>query len=216
MKKPVIIIAVIILVAGAAAFLTMKKPSVPADKASSETMQTLPGDAATSIPAETGGGMISSIKDAMGLGKKMKCTYSDPSKTGVVSTIYIDGQKTKFSSVVNGETVSGIFDGTTQYTWMTGKTVQGFKMDKACMDEMKDFAAKMPQGEITPTPTSEDIASLETRASNVSCEPAESEDFSIPSDITFTDQCEMLRGSMKALEQMKSSMPAGTDIPVRY
>ncbi|MBO8888972.1 hypothetical protein INN86_14050, partial [Staphylococcus aureus] len=75
-------------------------------------MQTLPDEAAL-IPAETGGGMISSIKDAMGLGKKMKCTYSDPSKTGVVSTIFIDGQKTKFSSVVNGETVSGIFDGTT-------------------------------------------------------------------------------------------------------
>ena len=79
-------------------------------------------------------------------------------------------------------------------------------MDTSCMDEMKDFANKM-QSTNPPAPV-ENFESYQD-LQNVSCIPAETEDFSIPTDVTFTDQCAMLRESMKAIEQMKDQIPAG-------
>jgi hypothetical protein len=61
--------------------------------------------------------------------------------------------------------------------------------------------------------TPEDLQESFATAENVRCTPATSEDFSIPTDIVFTDQCEMLKNSMKALESMKGQLPAGMNIP---
>ena len=43
-------------------------------------------------------------------------------------------------------------------------------------------------------------------STDVSCEPYSGADFSVPSDIVFTDQCEMLKNMLK-------NIPAGANIP---
>lgn len=148
---------------------------------------------------------IDSIKTAMGLNKKMKCTYGDATGAGVATTLFIEGSKMKTMTSVNNETMYSVFDGDTHYTWTEGSKKQGFKMDKACLDTMKTMAEKMPQSKsMAPTADAPDIDAIDA-LKNVRCESAESEDFSIPKDIEFADQCAAMQDSMKMLEQMKNS-----------
>lgn len=203
-------IALIVLLAGAGFYLSGRQGASKAteESGSRETARE------TALPqAEEQGGIIGSIKDAMGLGKKMKCTYSEKDGSGTASTIFIDGQKFKFTSEMNGEKAYGLFDGETQYTWTTGEKKQGWKMTKACIEELGKTAAQMTEGNSTNTETPQDFQESFDNAQNVKCEPATDEDFSIPADITFVDQCEMMRDSMKALEQMKGQLPEGFTIP---
>lgn len=209
MKKFIPVILVVLILIGIGAYVANQRQGTPATD-SSQPASEMP---AQSQQTPEKSSVINSIKDAMGFGEKMKCTYSDPENASATSTIFIDGQKVKFMTAANNETMYGIFDGKTQYMWTTGKTKQGFKMDESCMDEIKQFSSQLPGGsEIAPV---EDFQELDS-AQNVQCEPAKGEDFSIPSDINFIDQCEVLRNSMKALDQMKQNLPNGTQIPVRY
>ena len=209
MKKflPVALV-LIVLLAGFGFYLFGRQATVPSSE-KTDSVETVPEQA--SPQAEEKSGVISSIKDAMGLGKKMQCTYTDKDDSSVSSTIFIDGQKFKFTSEMNGEKMYGLFDGETQYTWTTGKEKQGWKMTKACLEELGQTAKQVTEGQ--PSSTPEDYQAAFDNAENVACAPAANEDFSVPTDIVFTDQCEMLKNSMKALESMKGQLPAGMNIP---
>ena len=207
MKKLLPVALILIVLAGIGWYLMNREPSAPASEQGegiSRTAMQTPGDAP---------GVIGSIKDAMGLGKKMKCTYSAKDGSGVSSTVFVDGKKFKFTTDANGEKMYGVFDGDTQYMWTTGAQQQGFKMTKACTDELAQTAAKMTEGSTANTATPQDLEKSFDTAQNVQCEAASGEDFSIPADITFVDQCEMMRESMKALESIKGQLPAGVKIP---
>lgn len=187
----VIIAAVAAVVLLAAGWYFMSSRSTAPQPEPSTTSDTL-----LAPPAEKNTSVLGSMKGVMGLGKKMACTYTE---AGVSSTVFVEGNKMKFASTVNGSTMYGLFDGSTQYTWSEGGEKQGFKMDAACLAEMKQWAENTPAGSAASTRDYETLGALE----NVQCVPAESEDFSVPAGITFADQCAMLRDSMKALEQMQ-------------
>lgn len=158
-----------------------------------------------------GKGMVSSIKDAMGLGTSMSCTYAmeHDGKT-FESTVNVEGEKFRSESKIGDMTTYALSDGSDQYMWTSGSK-QGFKMSKACLEEMKKMA---PQNtDEKKTPSMEDAKAALDAAKNVSCKPASDVDFSIPTDITFTDQCAMMKDSMKMMEQYKSKMPAGMTYP---
>lgn len=168
----------------------------------------------TLLPVTEKGGVISSIKDAIGLGKKMKCTSVTPDGSGnqSSSTIFVDGKKYKFSAEANGEISYGIFDGETQYMW-SGNTKQGLKMTKACIDELSKAVPQNGSDNTLSTPeTPQDFEDSFGGGAGVNCEPT-SEDFSIPTDVKFVDQCEMMKNSLKALEGIKGNLPAGVNIP---
>ena len=150
----------------------------------------------------TSGSVISSIKDAMGLGTKMKCEYSmGTGADAVKSTAYVEGKKYKSTGIFAGITSNIIFDGDVMYIWQEGKTT-GMKMTMSCINDLK---AAMPAGQQT-TPSVQSPEDQFKSATNTSCSPnTDSVDFSAPSNITFTDQCEMIKG----LQQMKNKIPAG-------
>lgn len=206
MKKLLPIVLVVVVLAGIGWYVSQKQGGSPASEQGegiSRTSMPTPGEAP---------GVIGSIKDAMGLGKKMKCTYSDKGGSGVSSTVFVDGQRFKFTTEANGTKMYGVFDGDTQYMWTAGAEKQGFKMTKACTDELAKMAGQTETGAASTT-TPQDFQESFDSAQDVRCEAAGSEDFSIPADITFVDQCEMLRDSMKALEGIKGQLPAGVKIP---
>lgn len=171
----------------------------------------------TSLPkAEEKNAVIGSIQDAMGLGKKMKCEYSAKDGNGA-STIFVDGQKFKSTSEVDGVKMYGLFDGTTQYTW-TSNDKQGWKMDKTCLDGLSESVPDVTQEngdtESSDQPTNkQDLRDSFAAAQNAQCSPATGEDFSVPMDIVFADQCQMIKDSKKALEQMKDKLPSGFKVP---
>ncbi len=156
-------------------------------------------------------GMVTSIKDAMGLGTAMSCTYvmEQDGKT-FESTVNVEGEKFQSVSKIGEMTTYALSDGSDQYMWTSGSK-QGFKMSKACLEEMKKLAP--PTTEEKKTSTMEDAQAALDAAKNVSCTPAGNVDFAIPTDITFTDQCAMLKDSLKMMEQVKDKMPAGMTYP---
>lgn len=164
---------------------------------------------ATEKPAQ--GGMVTSIKEAMGLGKTMQCTYAmDQGGQSFQTQVAVSGEKFKSTSVMGDMTVYGLFDGSTQYSWTT-KDKQGFKMDKACLDTMKKTGEQLSQT-AGQTPAKDMRDTFDT-AQNVNCEPASTVDFSVPKEITFVDQCAMMQESLKMMEQLKGTMPAGFELP---
>ncbi len=163
-------------------------------------------------PAMEEKGVVSSIKDAMGLGQKMQCTYvmNDGDKS-IESKVVVDGKKF-FSTTATGEMiVYALFDGENQYSW-TSASKTGMQMSKACLEKMKESVKDMPTAPETPM-TPKDMQSAFDVAKNVKCEPAGSVDFALPKDVTFTDQCAMMEQSMQMMKDMKDKLPAGMTVP---
>jgi hypothetical protein len=162
----------------------------------------------------TGGSVVSSIKDAVGLGTKMKCTYREvigQEKSATDSIVYIEGKKYKATSsaYIEGKArvQNVIFDGETSFIWTDGEKT-GIKMTMKCIEE---FNASLPQD--AQNKIKNDIAnSPEAQfkdAADSSCVPFSGADFSIPADVAFTDQCEMMKKTQKYMQDIK--VPAGVD-----
>ncbi len=155
------------------------------------------------------GGVISSIKDAMASGKTMKCTYTIKGADGgdMTATSYVDGGKYKTEMTVAGNTQNMIFDSEAMYSWADGQK-QGMKMTTACSKELAANAPKDQTNAVNePDPTGEKTFD---NATDVSCEPASDVDFSLPTDVTFIDQCEMMKNVMK---NVPSRVKVPTNIP---
>ncbi len=144
-------------------------------------------------------------------GKKMRCTYAVAMGEGNTLTTTMFADKDRYRTEVElptGTTVS-IFDGKAMYTFTKG-TKQGMKMDIECAKGLKDSLPKTDQATV-PVPQTYD--SPETAIGNVpdiACaETSESPDFSIPSDITFVDQCAMLKASLDQMKNIQNQIPDG-------
>ncbi|MFA5777520.1 MAG: hypothetical protein WC906_03715 [Parcubacteria group bacterium] len=165
----------------------------------------------TAQTEETSGGVINSIKDAIGLGKKMECSYTykvgDESFT---TKTFVEGKKYKGESEVMGKKQLMVFDGETMYTW-SEDTKTGSKWNQLCMEELnKDN--KPAEDSSIPKATEEDVKDASEAfkdAMDVKCTPVASIDFSVPSDITFSDMCEQL----KKMQDMTKNLPKGTELP---
>ena len=150
--------------------------------------------------------VVNSIKDAMASGKAMKCTYTTKDQSGgeIVSTTFIDGKKYAGTTTAAGNVQHMIFNEEAMYSWGEGQKT-GMKMTTACSTEL---AAKAPknQSATAPAPEPNDPEKTFDNATNVQCEPNSGADFTIPSDVTFTDQCEMMKNVMK-------NVPSGVNVP---
>jgi hypothetical protein len=162
----------------------------------------------TSQPEEKKGGVISSIKDAMGLGKTMRCEYKFKGESGELNSIaYVDGRKYKAESTVMGKKQLVVFDETAMYSWAEGEK-NGMKMTTVCMKEMEKNIPK-EQGGREPLADSKTDEEFFDDATDVKCEAASGVDFSIPTDIVFADQCEMLKNMLQNAPTDIPGMPKG-------
>jgi len=191
MKKTWIGVALVVVLAIiAGVFFFTKKGETPVTKEKGT---------ASKVVESAKDSVVGSLKDAIGLGKKMECVYKDAE--GDVKT-YIDGGK--YKSVITtkeGEMVS-IFDGSDFYGWNT-KTKEGYVMKKTCMEEL---AKNVPKVEGTENSNPADFETTEDIVEDVSmnnCKETGSVDFSIPKDVKFVDQCEMMKNLTNSLKDFK-------------
>lgn len=175
-------------------------------KQAAQNQGTVQNQAQEQKGASSVGSAITSIKDAMGLGTKMKCEYSMGTGADAVKSIaYVEGKKHKSVGTFNGITTNTIFDGENMYNWQEGQKT-GFKMTMTCINDLKASLPADKQDYLA-----NDVKSPEDQfdnATSTSCSPtSESINFSAPSDVTFKDQCEMLKGMLDMTKNMK--VPAG-------
>ena len=221
MKSLLVGIGVVILGVGAWFFWSERgekgvERQEAAGEGRTETQEKLPTtlDTATT-PSRPN--MIGSIKEAMGLGNPMQCTYTTPAEQGgVTAKMYVAGKKFKTEAVVGGMTTQALFDGETQYVWTSGST-QGMKMSQSCLESFKSVPTDQAAKDAAPR----DYQQSFDAAQNVQCEPVETDMtliFSVPKEVTFSDQCAMMEESKKMMEQYKDKMPAGlpSGMPVQY
>lgn len=158
----------------------------------------------------TGTRVVNSIKDAMGLGQKMECTYAmGIGEEKFVSTVWTEGKKYRGESIIDGKKNYSLFDGNDlMYNWEEGSTT-GTKISVSCMKEIGDSFPKQDSAAagddaIPPEDLGENAFDDVPEAN---CQPAGSVDFSVPSGITFTDQCALLKTQIEGLKKMQESLP---------
>ena len=154
-------------------------------------------------------GVVSSLRDAMGLGTTMHCTYALDGMNATTEA-WINGEKIRTTTITDKMTTNSLSLDGTQYMW-TSTSKQGMKLEKACLEKMKSLVPQTDTPADTTTP--KDIKGTFDMAKNVKCELADNADFELPKDITFADQCAMMESSMKMMEQYKDRMPAGMKLP---
>lgn len=194
-----IIAGVVVVAAVAGFFFWQRSQSSPASM--SESVQ-------PSKMADTQDqGVVASIKEAMGLGKTMQCTYNmDAGGKNLQSTVMVSGNRYQSTTVIGDMTTYALFDGETQYMW-TSATKTGTKMSRACLEDMKDEVKDLPQSSATAVPKVEDTEAAFDAARDVSCTPASGVELSVPKDVTFTDQCAMMKQSLEMMKRAQSQMP---------
>lgn len=172
------------------------------------------GNSKKETAKEETGGVINSIKDAIGLGKKMECsyTYKEGNESFTTKT-YIEGKKYKGESEAMGKKQMMVFDGETMYMW-NPEDKKGTKWEQKCIEELNKDNKK--EDSSAPKPTEEDIKDASEAfadAMDVKCTPVDSIDFSVPSDIVFSDMCEQLKAMQEKFKDMEKNLPKGANIP---
>ena len=170
---------------------------------------------AETTPAKEDSSIIDDISEAITLKKKMECKYkvTDEKGDAVESKSYIQGDKYKTEFTAAGAKQTSIFDGQTIYTW-DENTKQGTMMDIDCLDDFKTVSSS----DEADTEDFEEYKSSDQildEGVDVSCRPVAAIDFTIPDDVNFVDQCELLKQQMEALEGIQQQLPdlEGLDIP---
>jgi nitrogen fixation-related uncharacterized protein len=144
-------------------------------------------------------------------GKALSCTYNfdESGKAGAVK-INMMGKKYRSEFEAGGMKFTSVFDGTTLYSWSDSQK-QGTKMDMDCMEQLKT------QTEAQAQPNSPSQSQYEKSPEdflknqpNIQCEPSSgAADFSVPSNVQFTDSCAMMQKSLEMMQQYKDKIPGG-------
>jgi major membrane immunogen (membrane-anchored lipoprotein) len=152
-------------------------------------------------------GIISSIKDAMDSGKIMECVYTVKNGMGpgkdITSKAYIQGKKHKTFVEMNDKKTVSIFDGETIYMWVEGEKT-GTKIKQKCPEEISALTPKEKTGAEVSLDNKISQEEVFKNVMDVKCENAGGVDFSAPSDVEFTDQCEVMKemtSSVKKYQQ---------------
>lgn len=138
---------------------------------------------------------IQTLKDAFSSSLQLKCTYTSDEFDGE-STVYIspDGKfKSEYKSADGNFT--SLYDKENYYTW-SDQTLEGAKFNEECLSDLETSTGE------TPIDT-DNIVSMDDldQDINANCSVATGEDFTPPSDISFTDYCELMQNLTNTLNQ---------------
>lgn len=152
--------------------------------------------------AEGEGNLINKLKNAISSGKKMKCTYKMGDENNATEIItYLQGDKYKTEIVMGQMKTLSVFDGESMYSWVSEQKT-GTKMTMDCINSLdtkgETEAETVPEN--VPTGDEDDFVETLSDAQNLNCEDFQDADFDIPSDVVFTDQCELLKSQQKMIE----------------
>lgn len=157
------------------------------------------------------GGIISAVKDILSSQKKLECTYAanggDDINVETKTYVYKDKYKTEFA--INGKKNISVFDGNVSYSWEEGNN-QGMKIDLKCLEDFNSVAGDEYSEASGDAEEMDDLEELLNGAQGVKCKEVGSIDFSIPQDVDFADQCELLKKQQKMIEDMNvENVPEG-------
>jgi|GEM_PF-5402196 len=146
--------------------------------------------------------------EALARGESMRCTYTEEFGEVIME---MQGEKYQTRMQTPQGMMVSMFDGETLYTWDEEKKM-GSLMTKACIEEIQQ---QFPD-EDTSSEYYESSQDAIDSLTHISCEKALDINIQVPGDISFTDQCEMLKSQMEQLKNMPAGVPEipeGMEIP---
>lgn len=148
------------------------------------SLPTAPGEVgeqapAEQAPAEEGEGFVGKLKDALTLGRSMKCTWKNEDN---FATVYIKDSKIRTEVTQAGKKAHSIIVDNCSYTWQEGET-QGFKL---CAEPEEG-----EEEELTPEKIAAEMPDYE-----YNCEPAIVADsmFNPPANVNFMSMEQLMGG----------------------
>jgi len=200
MNKIVLIILAIILIGGGAFFFMNKdqKSQESAEKKMTQDVMEKGSDAVS--------GAMGDVMNKIQSGVKMQCTYEmNTEDTGkATSIVSVEGDKYRSVTTVDGIEQHALFDGEDFYSWNT-QTKTGFKMNKQCMENLQ--GEPVEEDELDETEMKdyyESAKDLIADFPDIACEKTNDIDLTLPNDIKFVDQCEILKEQQKMLKEMEA------------
>jgi hypothetical protein len=137
---------------------------------------------------------------AMNSGKEMKCSYKVGSGEDAFETVvFLSGKKYMAETKTSVNVQKMIFNEEAMYSWMVGQK-DGIKLTNECLREMGEGAPSEPGEEAEEFEAQ--VPDVFNGAMNVKCEETSGIDFSLPTDVKFTDQCQMMK-------DLSGDMPEG-------
>lgn len=158
---------------------------------------------------EGGNGIFNSIKEALISEKALECTFIS-SEDGLDAEVksYVQGDKYKSEFMIDGKKNNSVFDGKVSYSWEEG-SAQGVKIDMECLDMINDDVDEVVEVNEEVEDTEEGAMEMFEGAQNVECSEIKEIDFTIPSDVNFIDQCEMLKKQQELIKELDGQIPVG-------
>jgi len=146
-----------------------------------------------------------SLKDLLGLGKSLKCSWSVTDEgTTVEGIVYVSGQKTKTETRVKNQemdtTTYFLTDNNTAYSWSQGQT-QGYKFN---LEDIDQDSEDQKDDELE----NDDYAEVWSEQYEYKCQPwqPDASVFELPADINFIDMGEQTKQIQQQAEEMKQEM----------
>ncbi len=145
---------------------------------------------------------LGKIKTAITSGKKMECTYNTKEDGKFIKMkTYFDGKKYKNEIEFNGEKAYSVFDGQNSYSWAEN-SAEGTKINMDCLKEFETITSIETTDENENDTDKNDVSEMFDGAMDLNCHNIKTIDFSIPNDIKFIDQCEMLKKQRDLIKNM--------------
>lgn len=202
MKKILILFLAVIVGAGIFFYLRNRVDEVPEYDISQMTKEfSGPGQDLAAKPKIDFADLLVSIDKE----ELIECDYKvidDDTKQGLKAKVYIKGEKYKSITWKSDDREYSIFDGDTFYVW-SARTKQGYKMGSSCANVFGNFVVEGEGDGDFDLDTFKTSKELFDEGASMNCMETEYVDLSIPGEIEFVDQCELLKKQKELIEKMK-------------
>ncbi len=138
------------------------------------------------------------------LKEKMECDYKvvdEETKKTLKAKIYVEGDVYRSITWESDDKVYSVFDGEVFYGW-SDRSKKGFSMASSCAEEFEQNTVDIESDGDVDLDTYKTSSELFDEKVSMNCKESSFVDLSIPDDIDFVDQCELLKQQRDAIEKI--------------
>ncbi len=147
-------------------------------------------------------GVVGGIRNILNGGASLKCEDNEGNVT------YTNGKNFRSIHEENGVKKVVLMKDDVMYSWNLDTKDNGSKMAKNCFSELQK-ELKLPE-EKQEVKVFDDFSvetiEEESESGKINCKPSTEGNFEVPTDITFIDQCEIMKEQMKVMQKQIKEM----------
>lgn len=213
----ILLVPVLALLVLSGCFGKKEEQSVPKSTEKTSQNEESADDPTTGAPIDDS--IAGKFKEMLTVGKKLECSYTMKNEDGESTQVVMimDGEK-KYRMTMKGGPEGNqyaVSDGENMHFWSEG-TKQGMKMNYECIEDMAKKMESESNDSKTGIPVDASQYKYDSNADaldaipEIDCkESLAGIDVSVPNDIAFIDQCQMMENAAKMMKESMKNIPSG-------